>query len=209
MNKNYWDKFYANQRGDNEPSLFAQYVLKNYFSDDNCKLIELGCGNGRDSIYFSKNGVDVLAVDQVEAEVDFLNSQFSEIKNLKFISADFTKLGIERLFDVIYSRFTIHSINLKEQIRVLNWAYSQLNENGLFCIEVRGQRNELFKLGKKVLSEDDAYIYNDHYRRFNDFDVFCKDLSSLGFTIEYSAESKGFSPYKGTNETFIRVIARK
>ncbi|GAB5552439.1 MAG: hypothetical protein Sapg2KO_20300 [Saprospiraceae bacterium] len=209
MDKEYWSNYYLNQRQDRQPTLFAKHIIENYIKDEHSKLIELGCGNGRDSIYFSKRALNVVAVDQVKEEIDFLQNQFNKNKNIKFISSDFCELGKEEIYDIVYSRFTLHSITSAQQSRVLNWAFNQLNEGGLFCIEVRGKKNELYKKGEAVVNEKDAYIYNDHYRRFLDYDDFCDDLKKIGFTLEYSKEAKGFAPYKNTNETFIRVIAKK
>ena len=209
MDKEYWKEFYKNKKGDQNPSLFAQFVLKNYCKDEKYDLIELGCGNGRDSLFLSKNGIKVLAIDQVKEEITNLSDQFGNNESLQFKCSDFTNLGNERTFDIAYSRFTLHSINLIEQKRVLSWVYKQLNITGLFCIEVRGKKNELFKKGKKVANEGNAYIYEDHYRRFIDLDIFCTELNNLGFTIEYAQESKGFAPYNNSDEAFIRVIAKK
>lgn len=211
MDKDYWENYYANHRIDLKPSLFAKFVLGDYLEDSFDSMIELGCGNGRDSIFIAKEdeSLNVLGVDQVEQEINFLNDQYDHIENLTFQASDFTALGDEGVFDLIYSRFTLHSINAAQQERVLNWAYQSLNEEGLLCIEVRGKKNELYEKGARVAGEPDAYIFDDHYRRFVDFDQLCSSLESLGFVHEFAEESKGFAPYKGTDETFIRVISRK
>ena len=209
MDVNYWNNYYSKKQQNRQPSLFAQYILENYLVDEKPSLIELGCGNGRDSIYFGERGLNVVAIDQAEKEIDFLQNKFSEVKNLEFKLGDFTDLENEKIYDIVYSRFTLHSINSVQQNRVLNWSYNQLNKGGLFCIEVRGKKNELYKKGEKVTDEKDAYIYDNHFRRFLEFDTFCNELKEIGFTIEYSKESKGFAPFNNTDEMFIRVIAKK
>jgi len=37
------------------------------------RMIDLGCGNGRDSVFFAKHRISVIAIDQVVSEIDFLN----------------------------------------------------------------------------------------------------------------------------------------
>ena len=64
-------------------------------------------------------------------------------------------------------------------------------------------------MGEAVPNEADAYILDNHYRRFLNFDSLCEDLKKLGFTLDFAAEDKDFAPYNGQNETYIRVIARK
>lgn len=208
MDNIYWENFYSKQNAELKPSLFAIYVNE-MIKDNNKNIIELGCGNGRDSIFFANNNHDVLAIDQCKSEILFLQNQYRQIENLVFRCDDFTSLNLDGRYDIVYSRFTLHSITKDEERRVLKWAYDSLNSNGLFCIEVRGHKNEIFRLGEAVDNEEDAYIYDNHYRRFLNFDNLCSDLKKLGFSINFAAEEKDFAPYNGENETYIRVIAEK
>lgn len=208
MDNNYWEKFYSKQNAELRPSLFAVYVNE-LFNNNKKKIIELGCGNGRDSIFFANNSHNILAIDQCESEIKFLQNQYKQLNNIVFRCDDFTSLSLDNKYDIVYSRFTLHSIRKEEERRVLQWAYESLNEGGLFCIEVRGHKNEIYKLGEPVDNEPDAYIYNDHYRRFLNFETLCNDLKELGFTITFAAEEKGFAPFNGEDETYIRVIVKK
>jgi tellurite methyltransferase len=208
MDKNYWESYYTKQNRELIPSLFAQYVKKNYINDKT-SLVELGCGNGRDAIFFAESKIQVLAIDQVQSEIEFLQHRFEKLYNIKFLQADFTALNNDLKFDIVYSRFTLHSISSVEEKRVLQWAYNNLLKNGVFCIEVRGQKNEIYKLGEPVVNDPDAYIYDGHYRRFLNFDVLCNNLITIGFSLDLAKEEKGFAPYNNDDETYIRVIAKK
>ena len=53
----YWDDFYLRDKGDHVPSLFAEYVWNTYLQNNPGTILELGCGNGRDSEFFLKKGV--------------------------------------------------------------------------------------------------------------------------------------------------------
>jgi len=216
MDKEYWILYYNSKLSEERaPSHFAQYIIDQFLntirhSDGHRpRLIELGCGDGRDSIYFSNNNIEVIAVDQVSDVIESLKSENRNKDSICFRCDDFTSLNTQEMFDIVYSRFTMHSINSREQDRVLDWAYGHLSKNGLFCIEARGKNNELFKQGEKVESEDDAYIHDHHYRRFIDVKELCNQLLECGFSVIYSAEKEGFAPYKGTNETYFRVIAKR
>lgn len=206
MNKNYWENFYANKRGDTEPSMFAKYVLNNFLSKRE-SLLELGCGNGRDSVFFSKNHIHVLAIDQCAFEKLRLISQIQS-PYLKYLCADFTNLDDLGRFDNIYSRFTLHAINEDQENRVLEWVASSLNDKGKFFIEARGHLNELYKKGEPVENEKDAYIYDGHYRRFINNQTFCDKLNEK-FNIIYNEEKKGFAPFKNEDQVFIRIVCEK
>ena len=58
----YWNNFYKTNGVVNKPSLFAQYVEENHFEPGKT-LLELGCGNGRDAIFFAEKGKRVSALD--------------------------------------------------------------------------------------------------------------------------------------------------
>ena len=208
MDKEYWNSYYKSLNDELKPSLFAKYVMSNFIKDHR-SLIELGCGNGRDAVYFANEKITVLAVDQCEDEIKFLKNRYKQFENIDFLSADFSNLDNDIKVDIVYSRFTLHSISKEQETQTLNWAYGVLNTCGYFCIEVRGEINEIYGKGEKVAGQENAYIFNGHYRRFLNFDELCNSLKHLGFTLKYASEEKGFAPFKGDDETFIRIIAQK
>lgn len=208
MDKAYWKNYYKSNQDAQSPSLFAQFILDNHLNDDD-SLIELGCGNGRDSVFFARHGIKTHAIDQCEEEIEALRKEHT-LPNIKFESADFTKLDDSRgTFDHVYSRFTMHTIRAHEEDRVIDWAYKTLKPNGKFHIEARGYKNELHKLGESVPDEPDAYIYNDHFRRFINMDRFIKKLEDKGFKILLSEETTGFAPFQDTDYHFMRILALK
>lgn len=205
--KNYWVQYYHSGSAPEEPSKFAEYVMNNYAKPGET-LIELGCGNGRDARYFAANGMSVLGVDQVEAEIEELTLNNGQKDLLRYESADFTDMPDSNSpYDVIYSRFTLHSVTAKGQRSALEWSRRNLAAGGKLCIETRGQKNELYKKGDPVEGEKNAYIFNEHYRRFVDFEDFKEEISAVGFKIIEAAEKTGFAPFEDTDYHFIRVIA--
>lgn len=208
MDKNYWKNIYSKQSEGEQPSLFARYIVET-FDIENKSIIELGCGNGRDAIFFANANAQVTAIDQCDNIIELLAHRFKKVNNLNFKCLDFTSMDDSMNFNIVYSRFTLHSISKEQEKNVIRWAYRNLMPKGKLCIEVRGQKNEIYQVGIPVDGEPDAFILNDHYRRFLHFESFCKELEDIGFKIEYAAEQKGFAPYNGTNETYIRIIATK
>lgn len=204
----YWARFYRSGKAPEEPSLFAVYVMNNY-AYRGAKMIEFGCGNGRDARYFAQKGLYVTATDICESEIENLDRTNRRRRNLQYKFADFTNLPSKKRFDIVYSRFTLHSVDAAGQQRALEWAFRNLSDNGKICIETRGQKNELYKKGKVVEGEKDAYIYEEHYRRFVNFSKFKKDIQDAGFSIIEAAEDTGFAPYENTDFHFIRIIATK
>lgn len=208
MDKNYWNDYYKKGLLPNIPSLFAQYVLERYCKP-NIKLIELGCGNGRDTIFFSRNNIITTAIDQSDIAIERLRSNFNNDDRTNLIIDDFTTLkDFDIKFDIVYSRFTMHSITETQETNVLQWAFRNLISGGFLCIEARGHKNELFKKGQPT-DQRNTYFFEDHSRRFINLKEFIQKMKSLDFEVIESKEEKGFSPFNDTDETFIRVVCRK
>lgn len=204
MDRDYWKNYYQAHLSTKEQqqSNFASFCMKRFFKSG-ANLIELGCGNGRDSIYFAKNGIHTLGIDQCENIIDFLNKHYGT-DNLSFQSGDFTALpNAKEKFDIVYSRFTLHSINAKQQDNLFAWIRANLKESGILAIECRGYKNSLYRLG--VMVEEDAFIYENHYRRFVDFENLCETLGK-DYEILFAKEDKGFAPFNGEDDFFFRII---
>ena len=107
--KKYWEQYYKRYNTPFKPSPFAKYVLHHYLQEKKY-LVELGCGNGIDAIHFAKNGINVIAHDQCEKEIDFLADNYGD-SNLEFKVSDMTNMPTDKKCDFVYSRFTLHSIS--------------------------------------------------------------------------------------------------
>lgn len=201
----YWNLFYASNPEIEHPSLFAEYVYDQL--DEGKTLLELGCGNGRDSIYFS-NKVDVTAIDASDKAISDLNEMYGERAGLRFLCDDFvcTTALFQRQYDYCYSRFTIHAINEEQELNVISNVRHALKSNGLFFIEVRSVNDELYGKGKPA--GKNAYIYNGHYRRFIVLEELKDHLVQNGFKIVYAEESRDFAPFGDSNPPIIRIIAK-
>ena len=206
MDYKYWDEYYTKQKAPIEPSKFAQDIIG--YLKDGKKVVELGCGNGRDAVFFAKNNIDVLAIDQSESSIKNLNDKY-ENNNIEFIADDFIKTNrlVESEFNYVYSRFTMHSISEEEEDVLLQRVYDTLKEEGLLLIEVRSVKDDIYGLGKEITRN--TYVYNEHSRRFIVMDELINKLNSVGFNIIFADENNNYAIYKDENPTVIRIIAQK
>ena len=210
--ESYWNEYYRNQFAKNRvggmqpPSLFARAMLENYMEKGNA-LVELGCGNGRDSLYFAENGMNVTGIDVSEVAIRELQQR--NTNHCIFICEDFVSAeAIYQIqYDYCYSRFTLHAINEEQEAQILDKAYKMLKLNGYLFIEARSIRDE--KFGKGLEVEKNAYIHDGHYRRFIDPEELKNKLENLGFTIVEMEESDKFAPSDSERTVCVRVIAQK
>ena len=62
--RNYWESYYRQNPNPSGESPFARFVAGFLAAED--KMYELGCGNGRDSVFFGNMGVEIIGFDQCQ-----------------------------------------------------------------------------------------------------------------------------------------------
>ncbi len=204
-NSDYWNQYYKNDICSRKPSPFAQYVAT--LVEPGRRLIELGCGNGRDAVYLAAQGLQVVALDLSSVTIEHLQAQ--NIANAEFICGDFVNSDLHKpaSYDYAYSRFTLHSINKNQEQLLLQRVFSGLRPGGKLFVEVRSVHDPLFGKGRRL--EHNAFFYDNHYRRFIVLAELVAELQSCGFVVEYAKESAGFAPYGNEDPEVIRVVAAK
>lgn len=205
MDKKYWDGYYTDHYSKSKPTSFAKSII-NTLPKTTCKLLEIGCGNGRDSFYFSGKGHDVSAFDQSEVIINTL--QNTGKNSPRFFIDDIKNMSIHHKepFDIIYARFVLHALNEYEAQQAFKWIFEHLNNGGLFYSESRSIKDKIFGQGEKI----EKHIYKtDHRRRFLVKNDLLKELESFGFTINNVLEKQGLAVYKDSDPVVIRVVAQK
>lgn len=201
----YWNAYYKDIAGKKEePSDFAIAVER--WIGRNSQILELGCGNGRDSRYFLSKGHNVIAVDGSDTAIKILNELTTDNKNALFVCDNFVKCKAlyQMKYDCIYSRFTLHAITEEQEDELLYNVKGALNKGGVFCIEARTIHDDIYGMGREVARN--AYIYNEHFRRFIDVEEFCQKLEGIGFHIISIEEAHGFSKTKESDPMLMRCI---
>ena len=202
----YWNSFYEQKRESiSQESLFSHFVQK--YIKRGKTLVDVGCGNGRDSIFFNNLGLNVIGIDGSTTAINLLQGKKSE--TLSFILGNFT--NDSRIFnaaiDYYYSRFTLHAINEADEDVLLNNIAKNLKQNGYFFLEVRSVHDE--KFGKGILVGKNTFILDGHHRRFLDINELKSKLEKLDFLIKYAEEKKDFAPFSNENSPIIRIVAKK
>lgn len=204
--RKYWNSYYKeNKCSISKCSDFAIEVNKKL--EKNSRILELGCGNGRDSLYFLSQGHNVIGLDASDIAIDRLNSITQKNSEALFVCDDFVKCHAlyQKKYDCVYSRFTLHAINERQEDELLRNIKSSLSTGGMLCIEARTVHDDIYGKGKSL--GNNAFEYNGHYRRFIDVDKFKKKVENMGFKIDYLAERNGFSKTDDSDPVLMRLIA--
>ena len=202
---NHWDEYYKKDNIPSFPSPFAKYVGNKLSAKQT--ILEIGCGNGRDSKFFASQGHQVIGLDRSGRAIELCKKLYS-YKSLEFFSgtiADVAKIN-KKKFDLIYSRFVFHAMSLSEEIEILKTSYRLLNKDGQVFIECRSINDPLSDKGE-ILSETERI--DGHYRRFIILEEFKQRLIQAGFKITKTIESNGLAKFEEEDPIVIRISAIK
>ncbi|QDQ03791.1 class I SAM-dependent methyltransferase [Bacillus sp. BD59S] len=145
----FWDDFYSNREKGvpfftNKPD----ENLVNYFEKkllNPGKVLELGCGPGRNAIYFAEKGCLVDAVDLSQESIQWATERAKE-KNVhvNFIYNNIFDLQIEEgTYDIVYDSGCFHHIAPHRRMNYINLVKKALKPGGYFAITCFVQGGEL------------------------------------------------------------------
>ena len=165
-----WDKVYSNDSaffGEN-PSDFAQKCYSEFKKYEVKRLLELGCGQGRDTIFFASNGLDVHAIDSSKIAIENIKQKIRG-KNISVHLRNFEArqaLPFDTgYFDAIYSHmFYNMRFTDEELISLFKESSRVLKNSGLLYFSVRSDKDVLYNKGKKI--DTNIYEINGFQIRF-------------------------------------------
>lgn len=206
----YWERYYSTGESGliAPPSQFAAFIAQEIEGD--ALLIDVGCGSGRDSIFFAQRGLQVIGLDAANAAIetcqdwavklDLPNASFQVVS----VADDTFGTAVEEAVSsaekpvVVYARFFLHAITEQEQGQMLAAVAEALRPGDLLAVEYRTTKDAM--LAKETAA---------HYRRYIDPTTLVLDVAARGFVVEYAAEGFGFAKYRHDDAHVARVIARK
>jgi len=210
MTNKYWNTFYNKNDLINYPSNFAKYVYNKYLINKKINLLDIGCGNGRDSFFFAKKKISVTAIDSssnIIKKNTFLSKRNNNL-NFKLLNIQNKKINKLGKFDTIYSRFFLHTINNKIEKNFFDLIILLSKKNKtLVMLEFRTIKDEMLTYGRKISQNEN---FTDHYRRFIETDKLINKIKLLDkFKILYNLERRGLSKFKKDNPTVARIILKR
>lgn len=207
----YWAAFY--ERNDfNDGSTFFDFI--NGLPQLPETVVDIGCGQGRDSFAFANEGRQVLGLDRSETGIMHANNKavYNSLESsLSFSTCDVSDYvslyeNLNKAREqannenvLYYMRFFLHSIPEDAQDTLLQVISSHAQTGDVLTAEFRTDKDE-----------NQLKAFGDtHYRRYQNADDFSRKLKDdYGWEdIAFETESRGLSPYGDEDPTLYRVIA--
>ena len=148
------------------PSYILKDLFEKYAVDKNSKIIEVGCGEGRNALYLQKEGFSVSATD-VSAEAVRWCKEKAESENIdknNFFVLDILDNDLKEKYDCIYSISTLHMLVLdSDRSGFFKFIFDHLKDNGIAIVTSMGdgkmEKNnsdisKAFELTKRPFGDD-------------------------------------------------------
>lgn len=154
----YYHILYKN-RDDKEAQAFIDTLLNEIGLDEGASILDLACGKGRHSIYFSSLGYQVKGVDLSPNSIEAAKN--NENENLSFEVKDMRTPFTEDEFDLVANLFTSFGYfdDINDNLEVLNSIETMMNEDGHYVIDFMNVEKVLRTLVKEEEKEIDGILF--------------------------------------------------
>lgn len=150
-------------------------ITTNFFDrlDSRGKLLDIGCGQGRNAIMLAKQGYEVTGIDNSGTGL----AQFEKIAekeklNIKIVNGDVYEFDGFSEFDIIYADtfFKFLKKDLKKESALLNKILDNLKEGGIFCNCMKNSSQSLENFTDIFMEHPSAFdIMYDNVAQYPEF----------------------------------------
>ena len=205
----HWVEFYkwgASKRVPTTPSPFARWVAEQLEGREH--ILDVGCGNGRDAVYFAEQGHRVIAMD-ASASARRLTRRLAISRKVRVRPVE---LNLNDLFDVltsgaqfahrphppqIYARFLLDTIEGDTRGNFFRWAQMIQRRSGTTFLEFRTWQGTLR-----------ARAFPFHYRTLLNPRRVIAEIEALGGSVVHREIGTGLAPFDKENPKICRLVVR-
>ena len=168
--------------------------------------MELGCGVGRDGIFFAQQGHHVLATDASDVVIEQDQERFSD-SSVSFEVMDMREPFPypAESFDVVYANLSLHYYTHEETRRIVERVAEVLKLGGVFAFSCKSVDNTVLGNGEEV--EKDVFVSETGHARHLFSEPYTRLLLNGLFQIDYL--HIGDEDYNGTESNILQCVATK
>lgn len=207
----YWDGYYSNDPliRKQPPSQFAAFVASE--CSDFPLIVDVGCGNGRDTLFFAQLGYSTIGIDKSSAAIDQSIQKIMGYDQKKdhhtFICLNVNELPeaeiliskLQKKRKVIYSRFFLHAITEEEQNAFMDFSFNCMQNGDVLALEFR-----------TTLDQSREKVTGTHYRRYINAEQLVNNLTdNYSCSLQYFATGTGFAKFRTDDAYVARIILVK
>ncbi|CAM3880185.1 MULTISPECIES: methyltransferase domain-containing protein [Paenibacillus] len=167
-----------------EPNDACYQVLQLMPPTKRLRLLDIGCGEGKDAVFFARNGYEVSAFDVSDAGIEKTRSLAEKTGvHVHVFKADILDYRLDTHYDIIFSSGVLHYIKPEYRKEIFDNYKQFTNENGIHVFNVFVNKPFIAPPPEK---EPNAYKWHSgelltHYR-----DWLMKECSEIVFDCNSS-----------------------
>ena len=172
-------------------------------------MLEIGCGQGRDTIFFSEKNYFVETFDISENAISFVNKTTKSL-NLKNINAivhdvEQTFPYSVKSFDFVYSNLALQFFDIDSLTNIFKNIYSVMKDDSTILFSTKKKGDKYHDYGSKI--NDDAFEYNGIIRYFYDKSIL-EQLFQSKFEILRFEDDRHVNPNQTISEWW-KILLKK
>lgn len=177
-----WNTSFLDNYNFDIPDIFLSYLTPGAY------ILDLGCGIGRDSVYFKKKNYKVKAIDGSKEMCKIASKELNEpVEQINFLDINYVSQ-----FDGIFACASLLHLNNEDLIECLSKLILALNNNGIIYAS--------FKFGENERVDEKRYFNDMTEEKFKNICEYFPNIEILKSWIS--------DQYK-THRKFINFIIRK
>jgi len=150
-----YNKIYSssNISEDIKPSQILSLIWKNFLPDS--QILDLGCGQGVDSLFLAKNNFIITAIDSSDVAINQIKIKKDKFKldNLELVCGDINDFNIEKnKYQVIICRNVLNFLDKDKALKILNSLQDNTQKGSYIIIEVFTKNDPSFISDNKFAS---------------------------------------------------------
>jgi SAM-dependent methyltransferase len=203
---NYWNEVYSRKSAKispNFPSQFAAFCVSEIFENGVDQVIDLACGNGRDTLFFARHGFNVLAIEKSQSAIDYLaesktHENIFAVANLDLVNDQLPVSKINNTRSAFYSRFFIHTLQTEEVVKFFENISTVMKTDEILMLEYRNHHDSnKFK------------YFDNHFRAYYKTQFISEIAQANNLECYYAIEGIGFAKWRGEDPSVTRQIFKK
>ncbi len=205
-----WGNLYQTKKNPSKETTFAREVYS-FLKNKNVKtILDLGCGDGEDSLFFVKQGLIVTALDFSKEALKQLQKTIDSqrIDNLTLLHQDITQLNLNQKFDAIFANLSLHYFDDKTTTAIFTKLHSLLNEDGYLFVRCKSTKDPLYGVGTEI--ETGLFNNNGKLQHLFSIDYLKEKLAKFELIEIKETVEDHLTMDKGNIKSyFVQAIAKK
>jgi len=174
------------------PSGMCLKVLELQPPEKHIKILDIGCGEGKDAVFFARCGYDVSAFDISEAGLEKTKRLADKANvNVRTFRASLSDYRLEEKYDVLYSSGVLHYIKPELRDEIMSNYKANVNDKGIVALHVFVEKPFIPQPPDK---ENNSYLWKSgqlftyfHDWYFEDCTEYVFDCNSAGIAHRHAA----------------------